>query len=54
LVPRIFFYCEDEDEVKRLATRLVVEEDKYLKVEKLTTLGFQTFSLILCCFALLL
>jgi hypothetical protein len=32
LVPKIIFYCEDE--AKRLAMRLVVEEDKYLKVEK--------------------
>jgi hypothetical protein len=34
LVPKIIFYCEDENEAKRLAMRLVVEEDKYLKVEK--------------------
>jgi hypothetical protein len=34
LVLEIPFYCEDGDEAKRLAMRLVVEEDKYLKVEK--------------------
>jgi hypothetical protein len=29
-----FFYCEDEDEVKRLAMHLVVDKDKYQKVKK--------------------
>jgi hypothetical protein len=29
-----FFYCEDEDEVKRLAMHLVVDRDKYQKAKK--------------------
>jgi hypothetical protein len=34
LVFGILFYYEVKDEAKRLAMRLVVEEDKYLKAEK--------------------
>ncbi len=43
LVLEIFFYCEDKDEVKRLAMRLVMEEDKYLKVEKAKHFWFSIF-----------
>jgi hypothetical protein len=43
LVFEIFFYCEHKDEVKRLAMRLVVEDDKYLKVEKVKHSWFSNF-----------
>jgi hypothetical protein len=41
----IFFYCEDEDEAKRLAMHLVVDEDKYQKAEKAKHSWIQTFFL---------
>jgi hypothetical protein len=31
---RIHFYCENEDDAKRLAMHLVVEGDKYQKKDK--------------------
>jgi hypothetical protein len=34
LVSRILFYYEDEDEAKKLAMRLVVDEKKYQKAKK--------------------
>ncbi len=33
-ISKILFYCEDEDDVKRLEMRLLVDRDKYHKVEK--------------------
>jgi len=53
LVPKIIFYCEDENEAKRLAMRLVVEEDKYLKVEKAKHFWFSNFlfDFVFFCFA---
>jgi hypothetical protein len=31
---QLLFYCEDEDDVKRLVMRLVVDENKYEKAKK--------------------
>jgi hypothetical protein len=31
---KILFYCEDDDDVKRLAMRLVVDGNKYQKMNK--------------------
>jgi hypothetical protein len=53
LVPRILFDCKDEDEAKRLAMCLVVEEDKYLKAEKAKHSWFSNFlfDFVFFCFA---
>jgi hypothetical protein len=54
LVLGILFDYEDENEAKSLAMHLVVKRINILRWRKLNILGFQTFSLILCSFALLL
>jgi hypothetical protein len=54
LVLGILFDCEDEDEAKNLAMRLVVEEDKYLKAEEVKHSWFSNFlfDFVLFCFAI--